>query len=501
MSDKKPTKAAGTQVAAQNKKKSVKAGAVKAAPATPQLSKGLRITATVTGLIVGVTYLMMVFTAFTSSLIPGKYLGFGFLVSSIATAALMYLLIWQKAHKKFIIYALVLAIVGIAINLSVYTAGRTANSFVTALATHDGNSYEEYAIVALKKDSIKLATVGQSIAVLSANDTADIRSAIAEKTPAALATSATPTQSILNLQQHTVQMALFTTAYMRELQATNNNEIFQQLEILGTIRVKVATKTATADVTKPFVLYISGIDTYGDVSKTSRSDVNILVAVNPKTHQVLLVNTPRDYYVQLNGTTGTKDKLTHAGIYGVDTSVKTLQDLYNIGINYNIRINFTSLEKLVDAMGGVDVQSEYNFSSGGFNFVTGTNHVNGTQTLAFSRERHSFEGGDRTRGQNQMKVITAIIAKMTQPSNALKAGELVAALQGVFETNMASSDITALIRNQLDTMAKWTVTSTSVDGTGSSQPTYSMGAQRLYVMIPDEASLNSARQQLKATLQ
>ena len=181
-------------------------------------------------------------------------------------------------------------------------------------------------------------------------------------------------------------------------------------------------------------------------------------------------------------------------------SEKTLEDLYNIDINYNVRINFTSLEKLVDAMGGVEVQSEHNFSSGGYNFVAGNNQLNGKQALAFSRERYSFEGGDRTRGQNQMKVITAIISKMTQPAMALKAGEIVNALNGVFETNMASDDIAALIRTQLDTMAKWNVVSSSVDGAGASEPTYSMGAQRLYVMVPNEMSLSSAKQQLTDTL-
>ena len=503
MSTKKPSQAAGKRVAADTKNPKVvksTSGSHGRLHALAEHPVALRRTALVLGAVMLVTYLMAVYAAFTTSLIPGKYLGVGFLLSFVITAVLFYILVWQKVKKKLIIGAAVLALVGVFVNVGVFIAARTADALINSVSTGDTTTYEEYAIVALKKNAIKLDTPGQTITVLGSTDTNDVRTAIATKTPAAITPIASPAESIVALEDGSAQMTLYATSYMRELQTSTNNGLFQQLEVLATIRVKVTNKTASADVTKPFVIYVSGIDTYGEVSKTSRSDVNILIAVNPKTHKVLLVNTPRDYYVQLHGTTGVKDKLTHAGIYGVDMSEKTLEDLYNIDINYNVRINFTSLEKLVDAMGGVEVQSEYNFSSGGFNFVAGNNQLNGKQALAFSRERYSFEGGDRTRGQNQMKVITAIISKMTQPAMALKAGEIVNALNGVFETNMASDDIAALIRTQLDTMAKWNVVSSSVDGAGASEPTYSMGAQRLYVMVPNEMSLSSAKQQLKDTL-
>ena len=459
----------------------------------------VRRTAIITAVLLAVTYLMAVYSAFTTSFIPGKYIGVGFLVSLVATAALVYVLIKQTVRLKILFVVFALAVAGIFINIGIFTAGVVANSFINSIQ-ETPTSYEEYAIVALKKDSIKLSAPGQTIGVLLQDSTDDVKKAIAAETPAAVVASATPTESLLALQNSQAQMALYTTAYMRELQQLNNNEVYQQLEILATIRVQVANKTAQADVTKPFVIYLSGIDTYGAVSKTSRSDVNIIMAVNPKTHKVLLVNTPRDYYVQLHGTTGVKDKLTHAGLYGVDTSVKTLEDLYGIGINYNVRINFTSLEKVVNEIGGVDVVSEYDFSSGGTHFAAGKNHLNGKQALAFSRERYSFEGGDRTRGQNQMKVITAIIQKMSEPAMALRAGGVLNAVSDVTETNMPSKDLNALIRGQLDSMARWSVTSTSVDGNGASQPTYSMGAQLLYVMVPDETSLQSAKRQLQTYL-
>lgn len=460
----------------------------------------LRIVMAFTGFLLGLTWLVAVWTAFTTSLIPGKYLGWGLLVSLIINILLIAVLWRQNIKKKLIIAAMVLALLGIIANVGIFIVSRTATALISSVTTTDSARYEDYAIVALKGSGVKLDGAGQSVVLLSAADSSDLRQAIATKTPAAITTANSPAAALVSLQDGSHQMAVYTAAYMQELQAGANNELFQKLDVLATFRVKTVSQQVVTDVTKPFVIYVSGIDTYGAVSTTSRSDVNILIAVNPTTNNVLLVNTPRDYYVQLNGTAGLKDKLTHAGLYGVNMSQNTLADLYNLDINYNIRINFTSLEKVVDAMDGVDVDSEYNFSSGGYSFVSGVNHLNGRQALAFSRERYSFEGGDRTRGQNQMKLLTAIINKMTQPAMALKAGELVAALNSVFQTNMPSSDLTSLIRRQLDTLAKWKITSASVDGTGASLPTYSMGAQQLYVMIPDEASLNSARQLLRATL-
>lgn len=161
-----------------------------------------------------------------------------------------------------------------------------------------------------------------------------------------------------------------------------------------------------------FSLYISGIDVSGPITMTSRSDVNIIVTVNTKTKQILLTTTPRDYYVPIpNISGGQRDKLTHAGIYGVDASMSTLESIYGIDISYYAKVNFTSLIKIVDILGGVDVNSEYAFSAGGYTFNEGKNHLNGDAALAFSRERHSFAAGDNQRGRNQEAVLTAMIRK------------------------------------------------------------------------------------------
>lgn len=145
-----------------------------------------------------------------------------------------------------------------------------------------------------------------------------------------------------------------------------DNKFESKTKIINTIEIKIENETVKKDINvtkEPFNIYISGIDVFGNISSVSRSDVNIVVTVNPTTHKILLTSIPRDYYVQLHGTTGYKDKLTHAGIYGVDMSISTIEDLLDIDINYYARVNFTTLIELVDAIGGIDVYSDYEFTS------------------------------------------------------------------------------------------------------------------------------------------
>ena len=260
-----------------------------------------------------------------------------------------------------------------------------------------------------------------------------------------------------------------------------------------TIKTKVETTLKEVNVTKePFAIYISGIDTYGQISSVSRSDVNMLMVVNPKTHQILLVSIPRDYYVQLHGTTGTKDKLTHAGIYGIDMSIQTIEDLLELDINYYIKVNFTSVIDIVDALGGLDVYSEYTFTSySGFRFKKGMNYVNGEQALDFARTRKAFSDGDRQRGKNQQAVLEAIIRKATDKSIITKYNSLLNAINGKYQTNISMKKITSLIKKQLKDMESWNVTSYSLTGTDSSNYTYTYN-QLLYVMQPDQDSVEEA---------
>jgi LCP family protein required for cell wall assembly len=255
------------------------------------------------------------------------------------------------------------------------------------------------------------------------------------------------------------------------------------------------------DVTKePFVVYISGIDTNGSVTTTSRSDVNILAAVNPVTKKILLINTPRDYYVPLTNSNGVRDKLTHAGIYGIDVSMGTLSMLYGCDVNYFVRMNFTGFTNIINALGGVSVNSEFDFSAGGYSFVKGVNELNGKKALVFARERHAFASGDRQRGKNQMEVIRAMIVKMASSSVLKNYEDVMASIAGSFQTNLSSDEIYSLVNMQLDNMVGWDINNISVDGTGKSSTTYSMPNYSAYVMVPDENSMALAKSKLNDVL-
>lgn len=259
------------------------------------------------------------------------------------------------------------------------------------------------------------------------------------------------------------------------------------------IKTDVETILKEVDVTKEsFAVYISGIDTYGKIASVSRSDVNMVMIVNPKIRQMLLISIPRDYYVQLNGTEGTKDKLTHAGIYGIDMSIKTIEDLLELDINYYIKVNFTSVIDIVNAIGGLDVYSEYSFISySGYRFKKGLNSVDGKQALDFARTRKAFSDGDRQRGKNQQAVIEAIVRKVTDKSIITKYNSLLNAVNGKYQTNMSMKKVTSLIKMQLDDMSPWTVTSYSLTGKDSKDYTYTYN-QLLYVMKPDQDSIDEA---------
>lgn len=271
------------------------------------------------------------------------------------------------------------------------------------------------------------------------------------------------------------------------------------------ITSKLVNKAADVKVENDcFAVYISGIDVFGAIETNSRSDVNIIAIVNPTTHQVLLVTTPRDYYVEIPGISGgQKDKLTHAGIYGVDASMSTLSALYDTDIDFYARVNFTSLIQMVDALGGVDVNSEQAFTTSYdsglvMDVAQGMNHFDGKQALAFSRERTNVDGGDFQRGKNQQAVITAMIKKAISPAILTGANGLLSSVSGNVDTNMSQSQIQDLIKSQLADGAAWNIKSMAAEGTGDDQECYSAPGSILYVTQPNMDSIAAIKQAIDA---
>lgn len=310
------------------------------------------------------------------------------------------------------------------------------------------------------------------------------------------------------LHDGTVDAIIYNEGYTGILEEVFEN-YSQNVKIIYSHSIKSKVENKAADVkvkSDAFSIYISGIDVYGAIETNSRSDVNIIAVVNPTTHQVLLITTPRDYYVEFPGITGgQKDKLTHAGIYGVDTSMATLGQLYDMNIDFYARVNFTSLVQIVDALGGVDVNSEYAFTTSydsGYEMdvVAGTNHFNGEQALAFSRERQNIPDGDNQRGKNQQAVITAMIRKMISPAMLTGANGIMNSVSGNVETNMSQDQIQDLIKDQLAKGGSWNIKSMAATGTGDEQFCYSYAGSPLYVTQPDinsvaeiEAAVNAVQ--------
>ena len=305
-----------------------------------------------------------------------------------------------------------------------------------------------------------------------------------------------------NLKSGKSKAMVLSGSYASLLESVDSNYA-SNLKTIYTYKIKKKNNNSAKQVdSKVFNIYISGIDTYGSISTVSRSDVNIIMTVNMNTHKILLTTTPRDAYVKIPGGGADQyDKLTHAGIYGVETSEQTLENLYGIKIDYYARINFTSFLKLIDQLGGVTVHNDQAFTSlhGKFDFPVGDIQMNSEQALGFVRERYSLDGGDNDRGKNQEKVISAIVNKLASLKSVSNFTSIVNNLQDSVQTNMSLDTINDLANTQLDSGSKFTVTSQAVTGTGSTGQltSYAMPNSSLYMMKLDDSSVASASQAIK----
>lgn len=277
------------------------------------------------------------------------------------------------------------------------------------------------------------------------------------------------------------------------------------IRILETISIKNQIEDITKKVSiknTPFNVLISGIDTFGNINLTSRNDVNIIATVNPNTNKILLTSIPRDYYVQLHGTTGYKDKLTHASYYGINTQVQTIEDIFDININYYIKVNFSTVVELVNELGGIEVYADQDvYLRDNCIIKQGYNFINGECALAFSRERHSYVDGDRHRGRNQQEVIKAIFNKMSNASTLISEYTgILNVLNGKFATNMDMNDVLNLIKYEIDDLKYYNIESIQVDGYGSMGETYSYPYQKLWIMIPYQDTIDSAKENINKVL-
>ena len=300
-----------------------------------------------------------------------------------------------------------------------------------------------------------------------------------------------------NLLDGKTNVLLMSSAYYDMAIEEGKGFTEETVRILKTYKITVentAASTALDPTKESFSVYLSGIDTTGSISNASRSDVNMVMTVNPTERKILLTSIPRDYYVTLHSY-GALDKLTHAGIYGPEESKSTIEDLLGMDIQYYLKVNFTTVTSLVDALGGITVDSDYAFTSrDGFYYEEGENYLNGEEALSFARERKAFSEGDRQRVKNQQAVFTGILNKATGSTAILtQYNDLLVAIADNIEISMTAKDMKSLVKMQLADMRGWEIDSCSLDGYGSTEAVYSIPGAYAYVMIPEQESIDEAK--------
>lgn len=448
----------------------------------------------------------LLFLIFRHNILAFRYMNVitAAVVILVALASLL-LIIYRKA-EKFTIFFLTLAILVSSVSFFVLQQFVGFTSHINSTS-----NYSEYSmsVVVLKDSDVHNVTQLDSVTGPTDTDNDNIQKLIAD--------IKTSQSKELTVEQSNSYLAAYKSLIAGEAKAIVLNSVFENIieseypDYASKIR-KIYTKNITKEVAAPkvsknksFNVYVSGIDTYGPISSVSRSDVNILMTVNRDSKKILLTTTPRDSYVPIaDGGNNQKDKLTHAGIYGVDSSIHTLENLYGVDINYYVRLNFTSFLKLIDLLGGVDVYNDQEFTSrhGKFHFPVGNVHLDSEQALGFVRERYSLADGDRDRGRNQQKVIVAIIQKLTSTEALKNYSDIIQGLQDSLQTNMPIETMMDLVNAQLESGGSYKVNSQDLKGTGQmGLPSYAMPDSNLYMMEIDDSSLAAAKSAIQDVME
>lgn len=442
------------------------------------------------------------------NMLPGLVIAMFTIAEIIFTFAMVVGLI--KKHRTYkltvLCFIIVLLVSGIYIYVTRYVLA--TSNFLGEVLKEFAETEDYYIVVRKESSYSKIEDIAnKDVYMFQVAD--DVKSKIANKVSITFNSKNNLTDIGNDLIQKNIDVILVSSTQYNMI-SEEIKDFKTDTKIIYTEKHELQTSTKTDNTASKysiksgkFNVYISGIDTSGNISNVSRSDANILATVNTETHEVLLTSIPRDYYVTLHSY-GAKDKLTHSGIYGINETIKTAEDILDTDINYYVRVNFTTVIKLVDKLGGIDVYSEYDFTSNAakaFHYNKGYNHLNGEEALAFSRERYAFNSGDNQRVKNQQAVIEAVIKKVLNSTTLLtKYTDILEALKGSFQTNIAQDDISALVKDQINNMSSWSVKTNSLTGTGASSSTYSMGSTPLYVMVPSSTSVNDAKDKIDKVL-
>ena len=466
-----------------------------------KISIALKIFSTIF-LIITITFYALIIKL---DFLPSKYLIFLTISEIIFTFSVLVGL--NKTHRtyKINILCLVIAIIASGTYMYISNYAYATNKFLETVLQENKETEEYYLIVRKSSSYEKIEDINKkNICFFQIEE--DIRKKIKDIIDISFEEEKNLTnlgEKLINQKTDIILVSSsqynMLTEEIKEFKDNTNIIYKSNHEIKNTIEVNIESSKHTIETGK-FNVYISGIDTSGSISNVSRSDANIIATINKKTHTLLLTSIPRDYYITLHNKKA-KDKLTHSGLYGINETLTTVEDLLDIDINYYVRVNFTTVIKLVNTLGGINVYSNYDFNTQGYNFKKGYNYLNGEEALAFSRERYSFVSGDNQRVKNQQAVIEAIIRKVMNSTTILtEYTDILESLEGSLQTNIEQKDISNLVKYQLNNMSSWKIENNALTGIGSYQPTYSMGKIMSYVMLTDETSIINAKEKIYSVL-
>ena len=449
----------------------------------------------------------LLFLIFKYNMLAFRYLNIVVTGLIVALAILCFFLIWSKKAKNI---TLILLLLGVVINGTSLFAVSQFIGFTSRLNATSNYSNYSMSIAVLADSQIDNISQVTSVTGPTGTDKDNIQQLLNDL-------KATQNKE-LPVEESSSYLAAYKSLLAGDTKAIILNSVFENIieseypDYASKIK-KIYTKELTKAVETPkdvkgdsFNVYISGIDTYGPISSVSRSDVNIIMTVNRETKKILLTTTPRDSYVPIaDGGNNQKDKLTHAGIYGVDASIHTLENLYGIDLNYYARLNFTSFLKLIDLLGGVDVYNDQEFdayTNNGKHYSVGTLHLDSKDALGFVRERYSLADGDRDRGRNQQKVIVAILQKLTSTEALKNYDSIIKGLQDSIQTNMPLETMMNLVNAQLESGGTYKINSQDLKGTGRMDlPSYAMPESNLYMMEISDSSLESVKAVIKDVME
>lgn len=470
--------------------------------------KVLNIVSIIIGIISLILMLVFSYAIYKLNMIPGKFLIPVYILIFIIYTGLLLTVFLPKVKSKIkVISIVVLVLFGVIFGFADKYIFTTLN-FMDIL-DRDILQKERYDVYVLENSSYnKLEDLkGKKVGLYQSSNSEKAGSELKNKVKFEIIEYTDVEKMFESLNNDEIN-AIIISSSVKNLLDTELNDINVKIKSIYNFKISIEKNdiVKVVNVTNtPFNVYIAGGDGYGSIDYTFNTDVNMVATINPTTRKILLTSIPRDYYVNLVGQgPNAYDKLTHAGYYGIEESVKTVENLLDTDINYYVKINFSTIEGIVDAIGGIDVYSDFDFyekAFGKYHFTVGYNHLDGKQALAFARERKSFAAGDVQRVKNQQKVVEAIINKVTSSTALISSYDrILDTVSENLDTNMPSKDISRLVKMQLNDMRGWTIKSQNAVGTSQMGPTYTFPTLNLYTMLPDEDSVNSLKAKINEYL-